>query len=102
MDDYKDIQHLLEDIEREIIDLKTAHSISPVVKTFYGSILPSSLSPITITYEDGVNDIITDVYTDADAVLGVVSSNTQQIYFSSQAAVDVIVVSTRPILSITQ
>lgn len=102
MEGYKDIQHLLEDMEREIIDLKTAHKASPAVKTFQASITPSSLDPITITYESGTNAIITDVYTDADAVLGELSGNTQQIFFSSQAALDVVVVSTRPILSIEQ
>ena len=102
MDDYKKIQDMIAEMEREIIDLKTSHSIAPVVKTFYDSITPSSTDPITISYGEGENDIITDVYTDADAVLGEVSDNTQQIFFSSQASLDVIVVSTRPILSITQ
>lgn len=102
MEDYKNVQGLLENLEREIIDLKTSHSVSPVVGTFYASITPSSTSPITITYEDGANAIITDIYSDATAILGTVSSNTQTIYFSSQAATKLTVVSTRPILSITQ
>lgn len=102
MNDYKDLQSMLIDMSREIRDLKTAHSMSPSVKTFFASIEPSSTQPITITYKSGANDIITDLYTDADAVLGAVSSNTQKIYFSSQAPVEVIIVSTRPILSVTQ
>lgn len=102
MDDYNNIQQLLEQLEREIIDLKTAHSNSPVVKTFSGSITPESTDPITITYESGNNDIISDSYTYSDSILGVVSDNAQSMYYSGQASLPVTVVSTRPILSITQ
>ena len=102
MDNYKDLQEMLIDMSREIRDLKTAHSLSPSVKTFYATITPTSTNPITITYGDGNNDIITDVYTDSDALLGVVNSNTQKINFFSQAQVDVIVASTRPIISLAQ
>lgn len=93
---------MLIDMSREIRDLKTAHSMSPSVKTFFATIEPQSTQPITITYKAGTNDIITDIYTDADAVLGSVNNNVQKVYFSSQAPVDVIIVSTRPILSVTQ
>lgn len=102
MNDYKDLQSMLIDMSREIRDLKTAHSMSPSVKTFFATIEPQSTQPITITYKPGTNDIITDIYTDADAVLGSVNNNVQKVYFSSQAPVDVIIVSTRPIISVTQ
>lgn len=102
MDDYKNLQALIEDLEREIIDLKTSHKASPVVKTFYSSITPSSNAPITITYGDGNQDIITDIYADAAVILSDVSGNTQTMYFTAQAPVEVQVVSTRPILSIEQ
>lgn len=102
MNDYKDLQSMLIDMSREIRDLKTAHSMSPSVKTFFATIEPQSTQPITITYKPGNNDIITDIYTDADAVLGSVNNNVQKVYFSSQAPVDVIIVSTRPIVSVTQ
>lgn len=102
MDNYKNLQAMLIDMSREIRDLKTAHKISPSLKTFFATIEPQSTQPITVTYGSGTNDIITDVYTDADAVLGTISGNTQKIYFSSQAPVDVIIVSTRPIISVTQ
>jgi hypothetical protein len=102
MKKYKDLQAMLIDMNREIRDLKTAHKISSPVKNFFASIEPSSTQPITITYGSGQNDIITDVYTDADAVLGTISGNTQTIYFTSQAPLAVTVVSTRPILSIMQ
>ena len=102
MNDYNKLDTMLLEMKREILNLKTAHNMSPFVRTFYATIEPSSTQPITITYDDGDNDIITDVYTDADAVLGAVSSNTQKLYFSSQAPLEVTVVSTRPIISLVQ
>ena len=44
-----------------------------VVKTFSESITPESTDPITITYESGNNDIISDSYTYSDSFF--ISSN---------------------------
>ena len=96
------IQALLEAIQREIIDLKTSHNIAPDVQTYYASITPTSNATITITYGDGEYDIISSVYTASDAVLGPITGNSQTLFYSGQAGQTLTVVSTRPILSITQ
>lgn len=105
MDDYKDIQAMLENIEREIKALKCSHSIATDIKAFEGYFYTREFDkPIIITYEDGQNAIITDVYGSVNG-LSAVNNNQQRVYIkydSSSTIIDFFVCSTRPILSITQ
>lgn len=102
MEDYDKLQQLLEQLEREIIDLKTAHRLSPAVKTFSQDFTPSSTGTFIITYGDGKNDIISDSYSYSNSILSLVSGNTQKLFYNGQASMPVMVASTRPILSIVQ
>ena len=102
MDDSKDIQQLIIQMEREIHDLKTAARKSPVVKTFWKTYTTQGRSDITITYEDGQQPIITNAYSWANIELGPVVNNQQTLFYEGQADINIWIVSTRPILSITQ
>lgn len=100
--DNKNVQELLQEIEREIKDLKVAASIPPTVKTYWATFIPSSTSPITITYGEGRQPIISMPYSWYSSIMGNIQNNTQVILHSSQTPLELTVVSTRPILSITQ
>lgn len=102
MEDYETLQQLLEQLEREIKDLKTSHSLSPSVKTFSSTITPTSTGTLTITYSVGQSPIISDSYTYSNSILSTISNNTQKLFYNGQASMPVMVASTRPILSITQ
>lgn len=102
MEDSKTIQQLIEQMEREIHDLKTASKKSPVIKTFWLSYMTQGRSDITITYADGPQPIITNVYSWSTVELGPVVDNKQIIFYSGYTDTYVWVASTRPILSITQ
>ena len=105
MDDYKDVQKLIEDMEREIKDLKCSHSIVTDIRMFTDWFSTQDMdTPVVITYEDGQNAIITDVYGDVNG-LSTITNNQQRVFLKSdqysQSSV-FRVCSTRPILSITQ
>lgn len=102
MEDSKDLQQLIKEMEREILALKIAAMKSPEVRTFWVSYTTSGTSNITITYEDGDQPIITNAYSWGNISLGPVSNNTQTLFYYGQADIDIWIVSTRPILSITQ
>ena len=101
MDENK-LQSLIQSLEHEIHGLKNASNKSPEVKTFWKSYTTSGPNNITITYETGTQPIITNVYSWGNIILGPVSNNTQKLFYSGQADIDIWITSTRPILSITQ
>lgn len=104
MTDEANFQKMLQALERELRDLKTSHAVGGGMLMFSASILPESTNPLIIQYAAGSQPILTQVFTDAEAVLGPVdeNSNTQKVFFSSQAIVKVAIASTRQIVSITQ
>lgn len=104
MEDAKDLQEFLIQAEREIHDLKTAAKLTPMVRTFWATIEPTSQKPIIITYEDGSQPIITNAFCWSDIIIGTVQGNTQKVFYGGQSGYGIVVtvVSTRPILSITQ
>lgn len=103
MDDYKDIQAMLENMEREIKALKCSHSIAADIRMFTGWYYITNYdTPIIITYEDGENEIMTDIYGEG-AALSTISNNQQKVFIAgNEYGTIIFVCSTRPILSITQ
>lgn len=103
MDNYKDIQQLLENLEREIKDLKCSHSIVGDVKMFVSSFIPDNSSPyVVVNYDEGDNDIISDFYGTIMTASKIIN-NSQKVFLpQNEAHYEVIVCSTRPILSISQ
>lgn len=91
---------MMKNIEQELLDLKTTHDIGASVTPYYYNYTPTSVTSLTITYADGVHDIITQVFTDGDSVLGPVSGNTQTLFFTAQTSATIWLVSTRPILNV--
>lgn len=102
MEDSKTIQQLIEQMEREIHDLKTATKKAPTIKTFWYSYKTRGRTNITITYADGPQPIVSNAYCWDVIELGPVVNNKQTMFYSGQADIDVWIVATRPILSVTQ
>ena len=108
MDDYKNIQKMIEDMEREIKALKCSHSIASDIRMFKSVFFSENVTdPITITYKDGENAIISDFYGNSMITIGAIHNNQQTIYSNHTSSIipgwiSFDVCSTRPILSITQ
>ena len=100
MDKAKDYQKLVEEMERELRAFKTAQDVGASVKCYYYSYTPSAITTLTITYDSGTQPIISQVYSEGDAVLGEVSGTTQKLFFTAQTSSEILVVSTRPIVNI--
>lgn len=102
--DEKTLQDEIQKLERELLSLKTKQPYSPVVRLYTASCTPQAGNkPLTITYEEGSGAIITDVYSEATAVLCIPSdATTQKVLYAAQDAVPVYIASNRPIKSFTQ
>lgn len=90
-------------LAREITNLKTAHSVSPMIRAYTMRKQISDFSnPVTITYADGNQPIISELFFDWGDAIGLTpTGNTQKVVVSSQVVGYLTVVSTRQILSIT-
>lgn len=102
MDRNGDFDTTIMNMERELLNLKTAHDVGASVAPYYYQFRPTSLAPITITYGSGKQDIITQVLIDGDAILGPVANNTQTLFISGQTSATIWLVSTRPITNVEQ
>lgn len=101
MEDYEELSQMIKTMENELYALKTKKNIAGTVKSYFYSFTLDSLANKTIQYASGTQPIITDVYTEGVCALGPVSDNKQIIFFFAQGVVEVTVVSTRPISSIS-
>lgn len=99
MNDEKNLQELILTYERALLDLKTSYNIAPSVNTNVVKYRGSSVSSFMIVYEAGDEDIITNVFSSAGAVLGLVENNHQKVFFSS-AVSSADIISTRKIREI--
>lgn len=100
--DSKNVQELLEIIEREIKDLKVASAIAPTVKTYWLTYTPTSTNPIIITFKDGKQPILAVAYGFYSSIMGNINDNTQKLLHYSATPLELVITSTRPILSISQ
>lgn len=100
MDNKYRLEKFIKDLKQEELDLKTKQNIAGLARSYYYSFTPQSVQDRTITYANGNQPIITQVYTEGTVTLGVVNGNTQKMFFYAQAPVEVKLVSTRPILSV--
>lgn len=90
-------------LERMIHDLKQAKNAGTLVKTFnYSDTSADSSSPgiHKITYADGSMPIITEIYAGTSITLFTPEGNEQYYYVISQGVADVMIISTRPIVSV--
>lgn len=91
-------------LEAEIYALKTVSRISPSVKCYTASFTPiNGLNPIKITYSSGSNAIITDFYSYSGTFIPCEpDNNLQYVLYTASSPTIVYIVSTRPIISVTQ
>lgn len=102
MDRNGDFDTTIINMDRELRNLKTAHNVGASVAPYYYQFRPTSLAPITITYGNGKQNIITQVFADGDVILRPVIDNTQTLFISAQTSTNIWLVSTRPITSVVQ
>ena len=100
MDKAKDLQKLVKEMEREVRALKTACDVGASIKCYYYSYTPTAVTTLTITYATGTQPIIAQAYTEGDVVLGAVDGVNQKIFFTAQTSSEIIIVSTRPVVSV--
>jgi len=93
----------VKDLEREIRDLKASQRLAPMIKCYYKVIESQDVGAHTITYGSGSQPIITEILFTSTVCQGVPdeSTNTQTVYFSGQTVGGCMIMSTRPIISIS-
>lgn len=97
----KSLKTTILELEREVRDLKTFQGGLKTVEAFTYTFTPSGVSGrFKITYSDGADAIITQIYSGASSWLSKIENNIQYFWLQAQAATQVLVVSTRPILSV--
>lgn len=99
MEDEKSLQELIISYERELLALKTGYNVAPNVNVNVAKYSGDSTNKLVIEYEDGVEPIITNVYSEQSAILGPVVGRSQNVFFANSVG-DVEVVSTRKILNV--
>ena len=99
MNDEKNLQELILTYERALLDLKTSYNIAPSVNTNVVKYSGVSTTYFYINYDNGKEDIVTNVYSSQNAILGPISGNSQKVMFS-QAITDADIISTRKILNV--
>lgn len=99
MFDEKDLQKLILAYERELLALKTSYYISPAINLNVVKYSGSNTKSLTINYEAGKDDIVTDAYSSSNAVFCPISGNAQKVLFYDNVN-EVIFISTRKIDSI--
>jgi len=95
-----EFEEFLKKMKQTELELKTRQNIAGLAKSYYYTFTPDSVQPRTITYANGSQPIITEVYTEGNVTLAVPSGNTQKMFFYAQDAVTVRLVSTRKIVSV--
>lgn len=99
MNDEKNLQELILAYERALLDLKTSYNIAPSVNTNVVKYRGSNTSVLTILYDNGDEDIITNVFSSSSGVLGTITNNSQKIFFDSPVS-SADIISTRKIREI--
>lgn len=102
-----DLQTEIADLQREIMDLKTASSVAPIVKCYEFEKWMNSAGWITIFFYDGEQPIITEFSTGSFASImpltptKIEGVDAQSVAVYSQSQILLRILSTRPIHHVT-
>ena len=97
---YNEMIQKLKYLNNEIHNLKQAKKAASDIKFYTFTVSGGNYYTWLITYEDGSQPIITEVFSGIDTTLSAPNNNTQYIFGYSQYITDMTILSTRKIISV--